>query len=228
VIFGIVDTPANSTLDQLTPFTREVNRTVMSIPESDFTFQITFPNGGFWAWASRRGRSGGGPRSRSSPRSRRGSPPSPGPDLPDPSSGAPRRRVVPGGGRHRLDRGELEILGFAQKLQEKATASGMFAFRRSSTSRSTSPPRRSSSTARRWRSWPRSPDGGRRHRVGGRRQLRQPLQHRRRSYKVIPQLQRSERLNPEQLADLHVTGPDAAWSRSPPSRGCATPSRRAR
>jgi multidrug efflux pump len=29
-----------------------------------------------------------------------------------------------------------------------------------------------------------------------------------RSYKVIPQLKRSERLTPEQLADIHVTGPD--------------------
>jgi multidrug efflux pump len=28
-----------------------------------------------------------------------------------------------------------------------------------------------------------------------------------RSYKVIPQLQRAERLNPEQLKDIHVTGP---------------------
>ena len=33
VIFGVVDTPSNSTLDQLTPFTREVNRTVMALPE---------------------------------------------------------------------------------------------------------------------------------------------------------------------------------------------------
>src|SRR3954469_10033298 len=28
-----------------------------------------------------------------------------------------------------------------------------------------------------------------------------------RSYKVIPQIERSERLNPEQLQDIHITGP---------------------
>src|SRR4029453_1679871 len=30
----------------------------------------------------------------------------------------------------------------------------------------------------------------------------------RRSYTVIPQVKRSERLTPEQLAEMHVTGPD--------------------
>ncbi len=29
-----------------------------------------------------------------------------------------------------------------------------------------------------------------------------------RSYKVIPQVQRAERLNPEQLKNIYVTGPD--------------------
>ncbi|HZY03786.1 MAG TPA: efflux RND transporter permease subunit, partial [Anaeromyxobacteraceae bacterium] len=58
-LFGIVNSPANSTLDQLLPFTREVNRTVMSIPESQFTFQATFPTGGFWGvvfepWTARK------------------------------------------------------------------------------------------------------------------------------------------------------------------------------
>ena len=48
VIFGVVNTPANSTLDQVTHSTREINRVVRSIPESDFTFQITQPTGGFW------------------------------------------------------------------------------------------------------------------------------------------------------------------------------------
>ena len=48
VIFGIVNTPSNSTLDQVTPSTRAVNETRHPIPEAGFTFQITFPNGGFW------------------------------------------------------------------------------------------------------------------------------------------------------------------------------------
>ncbi|HEY5675368.1 MAG TPA: efflux RND transporter permease subunit, partial [Myxococcales bacterium] len=47
-IFGVLNAPANSTLDQLMPSAREVNRTVMSLPESQFTFQVTQPTGGFW------------------------------------------------------------------------------------------------------------------------------------------------------------------------------------
>ena len=50
--------------------------------------------------------------------------------------------------------------------------------------------------------------GRRRPRRGARRQLRQPLQHRRPRYKVIPQIERAERLNPDQLQDIYVTGPD--------------------
>ena len=36
--------------------------------------------------------------------------------------------------------------------------------------------------------------------------LRQPLQHPGRSYKVIPQIKRAERLTPDQLKDVYVTG----------------------
>ncbi|MEY3774862.1 MAG: hypothetical protein RLZZ129_1642 [Verrucomicrobiota bacterium] len=47
VIFGIVDTPSNSTIEQSSLFTAEVNSKFMALPESDYTFQITFPAGGF-------------------------------------------------------------------------------------------------------------------------------------------------------------------------------------
>ncbi len=47
VIFGILDASANSTLDQNSLYAAEVNRVFMSVPETDFTFQITFPNSGF-------------------------------------------------------------------------------------------------------------------------------------------------------------------------------------
>src|SRR5207248_1184848 len=48
IIFGILNTPANSTIDQITPLTREIHKEMASIPETQFTFQITFPNGGFY------------------------------------------------------------------------------------------------------------------------------------------------------------------------------------
>ncbi|HEX9078778.1 MAG TPA: efflux RND transporter permease subunit, partial [Desulfuromonadaceae bacterium] len=47
VIFGIVDASANSTLDQNSFFAAETNRIFESVPETDFTFQLTMPNSGF-------------------------------------------------------------------------------------------------------------------------------------------------------------------------------------
>ncbi|MES2825992.1 MAG: efflux RND transporter permease subunit [Pseudomonadota bacterium] len=47
VIFGIVDAPANATIDQTSHYGKLVNKAFMAIPETDFTFQITFPTGGF-------------------------------------------------------------------------------------------------------------------------------------------------------------------------------------
>ena len=119
-IFGIVDTPSNSTLDQLTPSIREVNRTVMSIPESEFTFQVTFPTSGFWGavfkpWEE---------RERTAfeilPRSRPGRGDPRHPDVPDPPACAARRRTVPGRVRHRLDRREHRDPG----LREEAPGEG--------------------------------------------------------------------------------------------------------
>ncbi len=47
VIFGIVQTAPNSTLDQNLLFTRQVNSVFQSFPETAQTFQITFPGQGF-------------------------------------------------------------------------------------------------------------------------------------------------------------------------------------
>ncbi|MFC3116619.1 efflux RND transporter permease subunit [Cellvibrio fontiphilus] len=47
VIFGIVDAQANSTVDQSSHYGKQVNEAFMSIPETDFTFQLTMPTGGF-------------------------------------------------------------------------------------------------------------------------------------------------------------------------------------
>ena len=47
VVFGKVDTPANATMEQVTPFTEKVFRNFQSIPEFNSSFQITFPSGGF-------------------------------------------------------------------------------------------------------------------------------------------------------------------------------------
>ena len=47
VVFGAAYTSANSTLDQVTPFASEVNKAFFSIPEAEFTFQMVQPSGGF-------------------------------------------------------------------------------------------------------------------------------------------------------------------------------------
>lgn len=46
-IFGIVKAPANATLDQVTLFSDEINKAFKSAPEVADTFQISMPTGGF-------------------------------------------------------------------------------------------------------------------------------------------------------------------------------------
>jgi multidrug efflux pump len=209
VIFGIVDTPANSTLDQLTPYTQAVSRTAMSIPEAGFTFQITNPGGGFWGvglkpWDERKR-----PAARILPdvQAKVGA-------IPGIQTNPILPPALPGGGTFPVEfviastAEETELLGFAQQLQEKATKSGMFAF----------PPLIDVKIDQPQTQIELDRDkvaelglnlqtvgqdlaaavGGNyvnRFSIGGR------------SYKVIPQVQRTERLNPDQLKDIHVTGP---------------------
>ncbi|HYK42150.1 MAG TPA: efflux RND transporter permease subunit [Thermoanaerobaculia bacterium] len=47
VVFGIVQAAPNATLDQTKLFTKQVNDVFQSFPETQATFQITFPTGGF-------------------------------------------------------------------------------------------------------------------------------------------------------------------------------------
>jgi multidrug efflux pump len=209
VIFGVVNTPSNSTLDQVAVSTREVNRTVMDIPESSFTFQITLPSGGFWGvglkpWDQ---------RSRSAfqilPEVQRRISVIPAiqtfPILPP---------ALPGGGQFPVEfvlsstAETSEILGFATTLQQKAAMSGIFAF----------PPLIDVKIDQ-----PESQIEIDRDKVaelglnlqtvaqdlaaavGGNFVNRFSVAGR--SYKVIPQLLRSERLNPSQLNQIFVTGP---------------------
>jgi multidrug efflux pump len=47
IVFGIVQSSANATLDQTTMFTGEVQKVFAAFPENKATFQLTFPNFGF-------------------------------------------------------------------------------------------------------------------------------------------------------------------------------------
>ncbi|HTT70613.1 MAG TPA: efflux RND transporter permease subunit, partial [Anaeromyxobacteraceae bacterium] len=201
---------ANSTLDQVSQSTRAVNTAVMSLPEAAFTFQITFPTGGFWGvglkpWEDRQ---------RSAFRIL--------PEVQAKVSAIPGIQTfpilppaLPGGGQFPVEfviastAESAEILGFAEKLQQKAAQSGMFAF----------PPLIDVKIDQ-----PESEIEIEREKVaemglnlqtvgqdlaaavGGNFVNRFSVAGR--SYKVIPQLLRVDRLNPEQLKDIYVTGPN--------------------
>ena len=210
VIFGILDASANSTLDQNRIFSAEVNRIFRSEPETDFTFQITFPNSGF----------GGMVVKPWDERKRNIFQILPG--IQQKLQKIPGIRIfpttppaLPGGGDFPVEfvlasTAETgEILEFAHQLQVKAMQSGMFAF----------PPLIDVKIDQPQSEFVIDRDkvaslglnlgeiagdlGGM---VGGDFVNRFDISGR--SYKVIPQIQRIGRLNPEQLKDIHVTGPN--------------------
>ena len=106
VIFGIFDAAANSTLEQTSTYAAAANRAFHSVPETDFTFQIIVSG-------QRLRRHGGQAVGRA--QAHHLSDPAGGaaqaachpghPDVPGDAPGAAGRRPVPGGVRHRIDRG---------------------------------------------------------------------------------------------------------------------------
>jgi multidrug efflux pump len=210
VVFGVVNTPANSTLEQITPSVREVNKQLMSMPESEFTFQITFPAGGFWGvglkpWEDRK---------RSAFQIL--------PEVQQRVSAIPAIQTfpilppaLPGGGQFPVEfiiastADQSQVLDFAKQLQAKATQSGMFAFPPLIDVKLDQPSSEIELDREKVAELGLSLQGVgqdiaaatggnfvNRFSIGGR------------SYKVIPQLLRTERLNPEQLKDVYVTGPN--------------------
>jgi multidrug efflux pump len=209
VVFGIVQASANSTIDQTTLFTRKVNEVFQSFPETAATFQITFPTGGFGGmvvkpWSEREKTSaelqveaaqklGQIPGIRIIP-------------LTPPA--------LPGGGDFPVDfviasTAEPERLyEIANQLVGKAFASGLFMFADADL-KFDQPQAELVFDRDKVRSL--GVDMSQAGRdlgtlVGGNYVNRFSIDGR--SYKVIPQIKRSERLSPEQLKDVYVTGPD--------------------
>ena len=210
VIFGIVDASANSTLDQNSIFATATNRVYQSIPETDFTFQITFPNSGFSGMVTKPWDERDRTIFQIMPEVQEKLQKIPGiqifPVTPPP---------LPGGGDFPVefiiastaDTGQ--ILEFAKKLQLKAIESGIFAF----------PPIIDVKIDQPQSDFIIDRDkvaslglnlgqiggdlGGM---VGGDFVNRFNIEGR--SYKVIPQIERVGRLNPGQLENIYVTGPN--------------------
>jgi multidrug efflux pump len=210
VIFGIIDAAANATLDQTSRWAAAANEAFLNTPEADFTFQITYPNGGFGGvvtkpWDERertvfeilpevQGKLG---------------------RIPGIQMFAVTPPALPGGGDFPVEfilasTAEPEqILDFAQQLQFKAMGSGLFAFPPLIDVKIDQP--QSEIVIDR----DKVADLGLNLRdvgadlaamVGGNFVNRFNIAGR--SYKVIPQITRVDRLNPDQLNDIYITGPN--------------------
>jgi multidrug efflux pump len=207
VVFGIIQASANSTIDQTTLFTRQVADVYRAFPESKSIFQLTYPNGGFGGMVTK-------PWSERTKTAQQLLMESMGP-----LSQIPGIRVIPltppplpGGGDFPVDlviasAAEPEQLNeIAGQLVQKAFASGLFIFadadlkfdqpqaevvfdrdKLRSQGVDLSQAGQDLSTL-----------------LGGDYVNRFSIQGR--SYKVIPQIKRAERLAPEQLSQIYVTG----------------------
>lgn len=208
-VFILNEGASSSTIEQSTIYAKAINESLMSVPESEFTFQVTFPDGGFGGlaltpWDERE-------------RSVFEIVPEIGAQLSQISgvnSFAIAPPALPGGGNFPLEfviastAESSEILKFAEQLQQKAMASGLFAF----------PPQIDTKidvpqaeliidhdkvaslglTLQQVGADVSTMLGGayvNRFNISGR------------SYRVIPQIIRSERLTTEQLDNIYITGP---------------------
>jgi len=209
VIFGILDGSANSTIDQNSFYAAAVNKAYLSIKETDFTFQITRPTSGIAGMVVKPW----GERERNIFQIL--------PEVQQKLHGISGIQVfpvtppaLPGGGQFPVEfilastAEPDQILQFAQQIRIKAMQSGMFAF----------PPLIDVKIDQ-----PQSELVVDRDKVaslginleqvgtdmaamlGGNFVNRFNIAGR--SYKVIPQIARVDRLNPDQLKNIYITGP---------------------
>lgn len=209
VIFGILDASANATLDQTSRYAAAANDVFFSAPETEFTFQITNPSAGFGGMVTKPWEK----RKRTVFQIL--------PEIHQKLQNIPGIRMfpvtppaLPGGGQFPVEfvlasTADTErILEFAQQLQLKAIQSGMFAF----------PPLIDVKVDKPETEFIIDRDkvamlgldlaqvgGDLGAMVGGDFVNRFDISGR--SYKVIPQIQRTDRLTPEQLQNIYITGP---------------------
>ena len=210
VIFGIVNASANSTIEQTSSFTDAAEKVFQSFPQCDFTFQLTFPNNGFGGmvlkpWDQRKETAF---ELLPQVQAKLGT-------IPGIEMFPVMPPALPGGGNFPVEIVLLSteeperMVEFAKQLQAKALASGRFFF----------PPVIDTKIDQPQAEVVIDHDkvgalglnltqvgadvsdmfGGNfvnRFNIAGR------------SYKVIPQVQRTGRLNPNQLNDIYVTGPN--------------------
>ena len=210
VVFVISEGASSSTIEQSNIYAAATNDTLMAVPEGDFTFQITFPDGGMGGlildtWDERE-------RSVFE-------------IIPEVSGQlaqiggvnifAIAPPALPGGGNFPVEfviaaTGEVEdILKYAEQLQQKAMASGLFAFPPQIDTKVDVPHAELIIDKDKVASLGLNlqqvgADVG--VMLGGAYVNRFNISGR--SYRVIPQIKRNERLTPEQLEDIYITGPE--------------------
>ncbi len=218
VVFGIINASANATADQKRFFGKAVEQTFLSIPEADLTFQILFaPSVG--ARFDVDGFSGVVVKPWHNPRERtvfeiqqelQGKLST----IPGFQIFATTPPALPGGSNFPIEflitstADAKQLLDFAQQLQGKAAASGMFLFPPQIDLKYDQPEARvvldrdkigalglDLNQVGRDMAAALGGDFVNRFNISGR------------SYKVIPQIERSQRLNPEQLTEIYVSGP---------------------
>jgi multidrug efflux pump len=209
VILGIVLASPNSTIEQTTRYTEKVNEAFMSIPETRHTFQLTQPFTGFGGmgvkpWSQ---------RTRTTEEIMFEAMGKLGP-IPGVQVIATMPAPLPGGGQFPVEfviastAEPIELVGFANQLVAAAQKSGVFVFQ--DTDLKYDMPQaevvfdRDKVASLGLNLQQVGADLGTM--LGGNYVNRFSIQGR--SYKVIPQVKRSERLNPEQLKDFYVSGPE--------------------
>jgi multidrug efflux pump len=209
VVFAYIQASANSTIDQTKLFTQQVNDVYRSFPETASIFQLTYPNSGFGGmvtkpWSERTKTAqellieSMGPLSKI-----------PGiraiPQTPPP---------LPGGGDFPVDLviaspgDPQQLADLGAQLMQKAYASGMFIYADADL-KFDQPQAEVVFDRDKLRSQGvdlREAGQDLSTLVGGNYVNRFSIQGR--SYKVIPQVLRSERLTPDQLSQMYITGSD--------------------
>ncbi|HEY0872668.1 MAG TPA: efflux RND transporter permease subunit [Vicinamibacterales bacterium] len=209
VVFSIVQASANATVDQTTMFTQQVHDVYRSVPETESIFQITFPTGGFGGMVTK-------PWSERTKTAQQLLM-----EIMGPLSQIPGIRVIPltppalpGGGDFPVDlviasaAEPQQLREIADGLVQKAFASGMFIFADADL-KFDQPQAEVVFDRDKLRSQGvELSEAGRdlSALLGGDYVNRFSIQGR--SYKVIPQVKRADRLTPDQLTDIYIKGSD--------------------
>ena len=209
-VIAIVEAAADATIDQTSFYTDAINRELMSIPEKRQTFQMTFPDNAFAGvvlkpWGERTNTV-----FKITPQVQRKLS-----QVPGVRAFAITPPALPGGGQFPIEIviGATEeperILKFAELLQQKAAGSGQFMFPPILDTKIDQPEVELVMDRDKVASLGlnmATVGADLATLVGGNFVNRFSLQGR--SYKVIPQLKRIERLNPSQLESTYVKGPN--------------------